>query len=160
MSLWIPHQKKEGARHAIQHYCRVMTCSPTNHWQVTLPFCFNYSHVFPINHCYVQRIVRVTSPQSMNVGDVVWKLWTISVIQGQQCYKPFMLYCQCLNDPGRPFMPSQMVCWTIYVYIAGTPGPSMPVHKWSELDSGLPQFCCTLATTAISGVNAVATYIQ
>jgi len=55
-----------------------------NHWQVTLLFRFNYSHVLPVNHCHIQRIVRVTSPQSMNVQGVVQKLWTISVTQGQQ----------------------------------------------------------------------------
>ena len=33
-----------------------------------LPFRFDYSHVLPVNHHYVQRIVPATSPQSMNVG--------------------------------------------------------------------------------------------
>jgi len=28
-----------------------------NHWQVMLSFCFNYSHVLPVNHRYIQRIV-------------------------------------------------------------------------------------------------------
>jgi len=68
---WIPHQKKEGARHTIQHYYCIMTCPPRhNHRQAMLPFRFNYSHVLPINLRYVQKIVRATSPQSMNVG--VW----------------------------------------------------------------------------------------
>jgi len=39
-----------------------------NHWQVMLSFCFIYSHVLPVNHRYIQRIVRATNPQSMNVG--------------------------------------------------------------------------------------------
>jgi len=33
-----------------------------------LLFHFNQSHALPVNHYYVQRIARATSPQSMNVG--------------------------------------------------------------------------------------------
>jgi len=60
-------------------------CAPRlNHWQVMLPFRFKYSYALPVNHRYIQRIVRATSPQSMNVGGMVQKLWTISITQGQQ----------------------------------------------------------------------------
>jgi len=86
MNLWIPHQKKEGARHTMQPYCRVLRHVPClNHWQITLLFHFNYSHVLSVKHHYVQRIVRATCPQSINVGGMVRKLLTISVMQGQQC---------------------------------------------------------------------------
>ena len=57
----------------IQHYCRILTPPQLNHWQVTLSFCFNYSHVLSVNHHYIQRIVQATSPLSMNVGGVVQK---------------------------------------------------------------------------------------
>ena len=63
MNLWIPHQKTEGTRHydTMQHssYSSALQCVPRlNHWQVTLPFCFdcsqkNYSHVPLIKHHYV-----------------------------------------------------------------------------------------------------------
>jgi len=44
---------------------------------------YHSTSITVVNHCYVQRIVRATSPQSMNIGGVVQKLWTISVMQGQ-----------------------------------------------------------------------------
>ena len=77
ISLWIPHQKKEDTKHTIRHITMSQSALQLDYWQVTLLFRFN-------NHCYVQRIVRATSPQSMNVGGVVQKLQTISITQGQQ----------------------------------------------------------------------------
>jgi len=59
-----------------------MTNKPVDH--LTLSFCFNYSHVLPVNYCYLQSIVQATNPQSMNVGGMAQKLWTFSVMQGQQ----------------------------------------------------------------------------
>ena len=70
MNLWIVHQKKEDSKHT-SIPCKIIATSwwvpRLNHWQVTLPFRFNYSRVLPVNHRYVQRI-RTTNPQSMNVG--------------------------------------------------------------------------------------------
>ena len=61
-------KERRHIRHTIQH-CYTSRHAPwLNHWQVTLTFCFNYSHVLPVNHCYIQRIVWATNPQSMYVG--------------------------------------------------------------------------------------------
>jgi len=68
MNLWIPHIKWKKAPgmpnniSAVSRHVRQL-----NRWQVTLLFCFNYSHVLPINHRYIQKIVRATILQSMNV---------------------------------------------------------------------------------------------
>jgi len=68
MSLWIPSIKRKKVPDTPYNIIAMLRCAPRlNRWQV---FCFNYSHVLPVNHHYLQRIVRTTSPQSMNVG--VW----------------------------------------------------------------------------------------
>jgi len=66
MSLWIPHQKKEGTRH------QGILCSITAHYATVFAL-ITCSHVFAVNHHYMQRIVWATSVQSMNGGGVVQK---------------------------------------------------------------------------------------
>jgi len=60
-------ERRHQANHTSLFPCHD-ACPQFNHWQVTLLFLFNYSHVLPVNHRYVQRIVRATSPQSMRRG--------------------------------------------------------------------------------------------
>ena len=66
MNLWIYHIKRKKAPDIPYNIIAISRHTPQlNHWQVMLLFCLNYSHVLPVKHRYVQRIVQATSPQSM-----------------------------------------------------------------------------------------------
>ena len=71
----IPYNIIAKSQHAPQRNC----------WQVSLPFCFNYSHVLPVTHCYIQRSTKY------ECWSVVQKLWKISVMQLEAIHaRPWM----------------------------------------------------------------------
>jgi len=116
VNLWILHQKKQGARHTLQHYYRIMTRTSTNHWQVTLPFCFNCSHILPVNHHYVQRIVQATGPQSMNVGTWCKNYWQfllckVSNIRSHSC-ATVNQHLRCSSKEGK--QDTKVTPWCMY----------------------------------------------
>jgi len=72
MNLWIPRIKRKKAPNILNIIVAIeLSMLPRHDVHLDLiadEFCFHYSDVLPVNHRYIQRIVRATSPRSMNVG--------------------------------------------------------------------------------------------